>query len=112
MPTNGVRITRELTAMFAPIVFGMIILIFCIQKLYTNPPSDERSFYFFTIGALMGIFVPSPIRSNSKEKKLPTLPMGGTNPSSVAATRREETPRAPPTPEHPNVQEVIIDHRV
>jgi hypothetical protein len=105
-----VRTIRELTAMFAPIIFGLIILIFCIQKLYTNPPVDERSFYFFTIGALMGIFVPSPIRSSksTKPSALPVLPVAAN--SGNHSTGDPSPASHPTTPERPNIPDIVIDH--
>lgn len=52
---------------FSSILFGLIILSFCIARIYSNPQGDEKVFYFTTIGAILGIFVSNSGQVMSKK---------------------------------------------
>ena len=58
---SNAKTIREIAGTFVPIVFGLLILIFCMVRLYTVIDEAERVWYFTTIGTILGLFIPSPV---------------------------------------------------
>lgn len=55
------KFIRELAGTFVPIIFGILILIFCMVRLYASIDQAEKIWYFTTIGTILGLFIPSPV---------------------------------------------------
>ncbi len=104
------KLVVYLIKVFSSIIFGLVILVFCMARIYSNPQGDEKVFYFTTIGAILGIFVSNAGQVMSK-KGVPQVLGGFSTGLTPQGSSHEHSPEPHPSPiRETQPPEIVLSH--